>query len=216
MKRVCIVCEGQTEVNFVQQVLSPYFLQQQIYVTPSIIQAPSGKHRGGRVSVERLINFMAHEYYHFDAVTCFVDFYGFQGAAGLSKQDIEQQIQEGMKGKGLSTRRTLPYVQRYEFEALLFSNIEYFEYVLDGWNDDVKQKLQNIRAEFATPEEINNSKETAPSKRILAVFAPGTYSKTEHGPIIAEEIGIETIRQECPEFNNWVRAIESLVASLDK
>lgn len=216
MKRICIVCEGQTEVNFVQQVLSPYFLQQQIYVTPRIIQAPSGKHRGGRVSVERLINFMAHEYYHFDAVTCFVDFYGFQGAAGLSKQDIEQQIQEGLSDKGLSTRKTLPYVQRYEFEALLFSNIERFEYVLDGWNDDVKQQLQNIRTTFATPEEINNSKETAPSKRILAAFAPGTYSKTEHGPIIAEEIGLKTIRQECPEFNNWVQAMERLVASLDK
>jgi len=88
--------------------------------------------------------------------------------------------------------------------------------VLDGWNDDVKQKLQNIRAEFATPEEINNSKETVPSKRILAAFAPGTYSKTEHGPIIAEEIGLTTIRQECPEFNNWLQAIENLVADLDK
>lgn len=216
MKRVCIVCEGQTEVNFVQQVLTPYFIEQGIVATPRIIQAPSGRHRGGRVTIERLVDFMAHEYYGFDVVTSLVDFYGFKGAEGLNKQDIEQQIQEGLRSKGLSTRRTLPYVQRYEFEALLFSNIERFEYVLDGWNDDVKQQLQNIRTAFATPEEINNSKETAPSKRILAAFAPGTYSKTEHGPIIAEEIGLETIRQECPEFNNWVQAMESLVASLDK
>lgn len=68
MKRVCIVCEGQTEVNFVQQVLTPYFIEQGIVATPRIIQAPSGRHRGGRVTIERLVDFMAHEYYGFDVV----------------------------------------------------------------------------------------------------------------------------------------------------
>lgn len=210
MKRICVVCEGQTEVQFVLHVLGPYFLDKGLNVYPSILQAPSGQHRGGRVTIERLVNFMSHEYHNCDYITCFVDYYGFQGAEGLTKEEIEGRINQALIAKGLSAAQVLAYVQLHEFEALLFSNIERFEYVLDGWNDEVRSRLLSIRQSFATPEDINNSRATAPSKRVLAAFALGTYSKTEHGPIIAEEIGIETIRQECPGFNRWLNALESL------
>ena len=63
--------------------------------------------------------------------------------------------------------------------------------------------------EFTTPEDINNSRETAPSKRIMHIFPEGTYSKTEHGPLIAESIGIDAIRAKCPAFNEWVSKLEA-------
>src|SRR6202035_1494477 len=97
----------------------------------------------------------------------------------------------------------------HEFEGLLFTDIEQFQYVLDGWNDAVRTKLLAIRNGFATPEDINNSRETAPSKRILKIFPHGEYSKTEHGPIIAEAIGLGKIRQACPQFNNWLTKLEA-------
>ena len=98
----------------------------------------------------------------------------------------------------------------YEFEGLLFSNVEEFQYVTDGWCSDVKNKLLEARNLFPTPEDINNNRETAPSKRILKIFANGEYSKTEHGPIIASAIGLAKIREECPLFNEWVTRLENL------
>lgn len=67
-----------------------------------------------------------------------------------------------------------------------------------------------IRESFSTPEEINTG--TPPSKRILAVFAHGEYNKMVHGPLIAEEIRIETIRRACPLFNDWVAHLEAWIS----
>jgi len=102
----------------------------------------------------------------------------------------------------------------HEFEALLFSDVEKFAWVLDGWNDAARMALSAIRREFPTPEDINNHPETAPSKRILKVFDGGEYSKTEHGPLIAEDIGIAAIRRECAQFDAWVASLEALGGSL--
>lgn len=96
----------------------------------------------------------------------------------------------------------------HEFEALLFSDIEQFQYVLDGWNAASRAALLDVSRQFATPEDINDSPQTAPSKRILNIFEPGTYSKTEHGPLIAEEIGVDQIRAKCPQFNGWVQHLQ--------
>src|SRR5699024_8766407 len=109
--------------------------------------------------------------------------------------------------------RAIPYLQMHEFEALLFSDVNCFEYVLDGWNEKVRAQLVQIRQSFTTPECINDSPDTAPSKRILQVFPVGTYNKVIDGPIVAEAIGIERICQECPGFSAW---LESLCALSEK
>ena len=49
MMRVCIVCEGATEANFVKECLSPHLADRGVYAYASILQAPSGNHKGGRV-----------------------------------------------------------------------------------------------------------------------------------------------------------------------
>ena len=36
------------------------------------------------------------------------------------------------------------------------------------------------------------------------------YRKALHGPLIAETIGLDAIREECPRFNQWVECLESL------
>lgn len=211
MRRVCVVCEGQTEVEFIKSCVAPYLETEHYCVYPSIIQAPSGRHRGGRVTVERLVDFMRHQYHEANRITTFVDFYGFQDANGRTAAQLEEDILRGLlaRGNNIQQHFVLPYVQLHEFEALLFSDIEKFEYVLDGWSAKTRQALSDIRARFATPEDINNHPSTAPSKRILKTFPEGTYSKTEHGPIIAEEIGIDIIRSQCPGFNQWLENLEA-------
>lgn len=211
MIRVCIVCEGQTEVEFVKSCLAPYLLHSQVLAFPSLLQAPSGNHRGGRVTVERLVKFMSHQYRQSDRITTLVDFYGFQDRDGRSRTQLEADIRRGVAGSttGYDPRFVLPYVQMYEFEGLLFTDPAAFEWAEDGWSDEVNQALTAVAQAFATPEDINDSPETAPSRRILHIFPDGTYSKTEHGPLIAESIGVDAIRARCPAFSEWVGKLQA-------
>jgi hypothetical protein len=56
-----------------------------------------------------------------------------------------------------------------------------------------------------------SSPETAPSKRIANLFTG--YEKPLFGALAAMEIGLETIRQECPHFNDWLNRLETLPAT---
>ncbi|UEM39162.1 DUF4276 family protein [Pectobacterium aquaticum] len=210
MIRICIICEGQTEVEFIRKCISPYLIKHNVCAYPSILQSPSGRGRGGRVTVERIAKHMSHEYHATDRITSLVDFYGFQDADGRNRVELENAIRQRVAEitTGYDERFVFPYVQMYEFEALLFSDIEKFEYVLDGWNRIVRNALEAVYNSVDTPENINNSPQTAPSKRILSIFSDGSYNKTEHGPIIAEEIGLAKIREECPKFNEWISRLE--------
>ena len=74
--------------------------------------------------------------------------------------------------------------------------------------DSTVQHIQQIRDAFATPEHINNSPATAPSKRIESLIP--NYAKVKNGALLSEAIGIETILAECPHFREWVQAIIQL------
>jgi hypothetical protein len=211
MTRVCVVCEGPTEANFVQRCLAPYLAPDGVYAYGSIIQAPSGRHKGGRITVERLARHMSHEFHAFDRVTTLVDFYGFKDRDDRTRAQTELAILEKSLAltTGLDPRFVLPYVQLHEFEGLLFSDPTAFEWVQDGWSEEVLQSLSDVASAFDSPEHINDSPETAPSKRILRIFPEGAYSKTEHGPLIAESIGIDAIRAKCPAFSDWVGKLQA-------
>lgn len=144
-------------------------------------------------------------------MTTLVDFYGFKDRAGCSRAEIERAISEKTNEltTGFDSRFVLPYVQMHEFEGLLFTEPAAFEWVQDGWSADVHQALSEVASAFANPELINDSPETAPSKRILQIFPEGSYSKTEHGPLIAESIGIDAIRAKCPAFSEWVGKLQA-------
>lgn len=211
MIRVCIVCEGQTEVEFVNSCLAPYLIGSRVNAYPSLLRAPSGNHRGGRVTVERLVKFASHEYHAADRITTLVDYYGFQDRDGRDRIQLEAAIRAGIATRtaGYDPRFVLPYVQMHEFEGLLFTDPSAFEWVEDGWDEKVRDELTAVARAFASPEHINDGPTTAPSKRILEIFPDGTYSKTEHGPLIAESIGVEAIREKCPAFNEWVGHLQA-------
>jgi hypothetical protein len=96
----------------------------------------------------------------------------------------------------------------HEFEALLFVKPEAF----GDWTDSqgLVDSLVAIARAHTTPEHINDSPETAPSKRITRLM-PG-YEKPFHGPLIAAEIGLDLLRQACPHFNSWLQSLEELTA----
>lgn len=114
---------------------------------------------------------------------------------------VERAIHEDLG----SSPRFVPFLALHEFEAWLFSTPDDLPRRLTMMQ---KQPLfQAIRDAVSTPEEIDDGPTTAPSKRIAALFP--TYRKTLHGPLAAQDIGIERIRQECPHVESWFRQIEA-------
>ena len=71
--------------------------------------------------------------------------------------------------------------------------------------DDIVQKIQDIKDFAPTPEHINNSPETAPSKRLEALM-PG-YAKVKNGSILSQDMGIDVIMENCQHFSAWIKKI---------
>ena len=122
----------------------------------------------------------------------------------MSPDELIQAIHDATGGRGGGL--VLPYVQVHEFEGLLFSHVDAFESVFP--RSVPIADLRSIRLRFATPEDINDSKDTAPSRRIAKLFQD--YRKRLHGPMVAAAIGLERMRNECPRFDTWLRRLESL------
>ncbi len=203
MTRVAISVEGSTEEAFVKALLVDYLAEKGIFVQPSLL--------GGRITVQRLASDMARLFWSFDFVTSLVDFYGFEDEGEKTIEELKRNISDEVVRKidrsSLDQRRIFPYIQQYEFEGLLFSNVESFRPV-PGVDEECLTRLGQIRQQFETPEHINDNSTTAPSKRIKALIPK--YNKVLHGPLAAGETGLDSMRNECPRFNEWLSHLESL------
>ena len=209
MIRLAISVEGPTEEEFFKDVLTTHLRSHGIEAQPVLLGRARGHSvGGGSVSVERLASEMAHLYRSFDVVTSLVDFYGFRGKRDKTAEELEALVREEVQRKiGCDQNRVLPYVQKHEFEGLLFSDVCAFSVLVDAPFKSV-DLLGDIRVGFATPEDINDNTATAPSRRIKEVIP--RYRKRLHGPLVATEIGLGAIRAECPRFNQWITSLESL------
>lgn len=215
MSRVYLLVEGQTEETFVNELLVRHYGQMELYLTPIIVSTSPG-YRGGVVSyakvrpqIEKLCKQDPKAY-----VTTMFDLYALPSDfPGKSSQTYPAAANGHKKAgflevelaKDIGQRNFIPNLLVHEFEALLFAQIDAFE----EWTDS-DQKLETLRKirETTSPEDINDSQQTAPSKRILSAM-PG-YQKTFHGPLIACGIGLDSMRAVCPHFDGWLRKIEAL------
>lgn len=200
MVRLAISVEGQTEERFIQMVVVPYLQDREIYAQPLLLGDT-----GGDVSLPRIkkdLNILANS---FDKVTTFYDFYGFRGKDETeSKETLEQKI---VSCAAAPLRdRIIAYVQMYEFEGILFSSPDAIENSIQ--QSGLADWANSLLKEFGdNPEQINDSPQTAPSKRLMS---KADYIKTVHGPNIAKEIGLNTLRDKCKGFGDWLNRLESL------
>ncbi len=183
-------------------VLKPYLAEREIHITPVSV--------GGKINLDRIRNELKNLANNFEYVTTFYDFYGFKGVEEAeTKQSLEQKI-KAHAHKSIQTK-LIPYVQMYEYEGLLFTSPEaiHDELMATGMKKTVKEWSESVLTEFSdNPEKINNSEQTAPSKRLEKYT---NYRKTTHGPNIAKAIGIDELRRKCTNFDSWLRTLESLV-----
>ena len=211
MMRIHVFCEGQTEESFVRQCLAPHFEELSCWLNPIVVRTgPHGK--GGSSSYEKIRRQILQKCKEDPTafVTTMLDVYGlpkdFPGRQTPPPPPLNrarflmQCFQEDIFQPNFLANLTV-----HEFEALLFSKPEIFS----NWFDaPIAGELCAIRSRYPTPEDINQSPDTAPSKRILALCP--TYQKKAYGTLIALDIGLATIRKNCPHFDSWLRQLEQI------
>jgi hypothetical protein len=227
MARLLIHVEGETEESFVNEILAEH-LQACGYETIGARLVGNARLRDRRGGIRAwstvqkdIINHLREDVGCF--ATTMVDYYGLPQAKGkawpgrvdagrLPYHEKAQFVEESLfadiqnaLGEHYDARRFRPFVIMHEFEGLLFSDCHKFSSAIG--RPSLAVKLQEIRDEFKTPEEINDSPLTAPSKRILNLVP--NYEKPLHGNIAILEIGLDVIRNQCPHFNAWLKHLES-------
>jgi hypothetical protein len=219
MVRVHVLVEGEAEETFSREVLLPYFSPRGIYLFPRRLGKPG--HKSGICKyplAQREIVITLKQEAHAFCTTMF-DYYGmppdwpkrkeagdkpFAERGVMVEEAILGDISSQLGGR-FNRSRFIPYVQMHEFEALLFSDSKV---LADGLELADDASIRGITDQFHSPEEINDSQQTAPSKRIMGLN-PG-YAKVSDGIRISQKIGLTTMRAQCPRFNEWIGRLEAL------
>jgi hypothetical protein len=218
--RIFVIVEGQTEESFVKSVLAPTLRDRETYLNPILIGTPG--HKGGNPKYARLKRDVLRQLKQDRSAYCstLIDLYGlgtdFPGMplpANLQSLDKVRRIEAAVKADIVTefpdlraNVRFLPYIQLHEYEGLLFSDPAAFASGIG--QPHLTPQFQRIRAEFPTPEDINDNPNTAPSKQVLGCYP--AYRKVLDGTLAANEVGIQRMRQECPHFRCWLEQLEAL------
>jgi hypothetical protein len=215
MTRVGISVEGQTEEEFIKRIIGPHLADRGVYAYPKIVTTKtviSGpNHKGGSVSFDKVVSEVRRLIDNHDLVTTFYDFYGFQGRSpGESVDDLEGRIAASIN----QPDRFRPYVQLHEFEGLIFSGPDEVGQLAEAAGREIylRDTVQLAVNACGEPELVNDSPETAPSKRLTAMFQQAMgrkYVKVRDGVRLVERIGLAKVRAACPRFNGWLAALEA-------
>ena len=213
--KLIVLCEGQTEQGFCQQVLQPeLFPAGEGIILPELLRT-SRRHRGGvksygsfRHQLEHTLRRPSNGDGH-TVVTTMFDLYALptdfpQASARTGAQRAE--LIESAMADDASDRRFVPYLQVHEFETLLFCGIEELCRFFDGEVNFAKavEDLSRQRDAFASVEDINNTPDGAPSKRISRVIPTYASLKRTLGPAIAEAIGVQRLSEQSPHLTAWI------------
>jgi hypothetical protein len=227
MKNLHIIVEGDTEETFVNDVLVRHFASLNIFISARKITtgwdrlnnkpAKGGllKYAKFRNDVLRWIksdNGRPNTFY-----TSFIDLYAFprDPESPYTKQiqsiaDPYQKIKalEIAIGEDINHTAFIPYVQLHEFESLVLVAPDRLLTMFP----DKGIAISKLQKEIASMEVelINESPLLAPSKRIINYIPEYKNEKSRVGPLVAEDIGLNLLRQHCPHFDEWITKLENL------
>jgi hypothetical protein len=218
MKRIIIICEGQTEQEFCNKSLSIYLNAKQIYIQSPLIKESHGGIVKWNELKKQIENHLKEDRTAY--VSTLIDYYGiyqkhhFPGwdelLAIIDKNErinfLEQEMCNDIDTQ--LSNRFIPYIQLHEFEGLLFNNIDTFRQQFTEDEIIGLKELQNTISTSPNPEMINDNPQTAPSKRLERIIKG--YNKVVYGNILAETIGLENIRNKSPRFDAWINKLENV------
>lgn len=215
-----LLVEGQTEEQFVKQVLGPFVWENNttrlipIIVKTKQVAGSDPAHKGGYVTFVKLK--MQIDKLLGDTSTHLVstmldyfrigdDYPGVRSNPG--KNNIERAIHVETKiTEEVNNNRFKAYLQIHEFESLLFSRTSAIadKFAVCGRPEHSRMlnALDEAWKSYKTPEEINTGALTHPFARIKGAIS--SYKKMIDGPQIARTIGIPAIQKRCDHFRSWV------------
>lgn len=227
-KIIHILCEGQTEQGFVEKVLRPYLQTKGVAGVKSILITTNKKKnaRGGMLSCSHAVNDLNilqqtkkdGEYDRhifttmFDLYALPDDFPGYEDAQAIRDPYGRVNALEMAFAENINDSRFIPYIQLHEFEALLFCGIDHIAKLYPDCKKRCEQLKEDLQSAAGNPELINNSPETAPSKRIIKVIegdkkAHYNYNKPVTGKYVTKSVGIDVLRSQCRHFNEWIEKL---------
>ncbi len=219
IKRVYIICEGETEQEFCSTILMKYFQEKGIYIHCPVIKKTMGGIVQWQYLKKQIEITLKSDPSAF--VTMLIDYYGIykkhnfpnwnKAEKIIDKYERMSILEEGML-KDIEDKlsyRFIPYIQLHEFEGLLFNKEEYFYRVIPKEELIGQEELKKTFNEFENPEMINDNPDSAPSKRLKRIIKG--YNKIVYGNILAEEIGLRNIRNKSHRFNKWILQIENIL-----
>lgn len=223
MKRLRIVAEGHSEERFCKRILIPYLANFEVFASVSKIETSSLRNRpdvrfkGGLPSYAHLkkdiLNYLRGDSSSELRVTSFVDFFhlpsDFPGIKTMPNSDKDAQICHLEKSfrDDIDDARFLPYIQKHEFEAFLFVDIERLRMLYPSHLAKIARIAKG--AIGLAPEDVNGGDLTSPSNRIMGEIPEHRRNKPNAVSVL-EKIGLPNIRSQCPRFNAWVSMLEKL------
>lgn len=216
MRYIHVLAEGQTEVEFVKQVLCGYFIKYDLLLDSRAVETSRDSqkiYRGGlstyvkaRADLKRWMKERPRDYFTsmFDFYRLPTDFPGMNHSAKSSIAKVKHI--ESAFATDIDFHRFIPYIQMHEFEALLFADITLLKGELFG-KDNAIDALREETIQLL-PEEINNGPSSSPSKRIISKLP--NYDKVVNGVSVTKAIGVDTLCNACPHFKEWIDTLKTL------
>ncbi len=226
MKRLYLTVEGQTKAAFASRVLTLHLTNFNVFLFPPRF---TGLHRRrrGRIPQGGLLNTFGHALADMqtwlkedpspdarfsmmvDLYSLPNDFPGFE--AGMARPTGREQaiaLQQSLAAEVADTR-FIPYLQVHEYEALVLVDPRRIASIYDATQAQIEALCEECGA-YATPEEINHGRQSHPKYRIQQRVPD--YDENVAGPLLAEDIGLATLRERCPHFGEWLTRLEQLDA----
>lgn len=213
--RLRLLVEGQSELIFAREHFADWLAPVGIWVHPQMVEG-----RGGDLKFPRVVDAIVRILKQDSGVVCstLFDYYGLPSdwddsaerpsvAEADDASALERRLIDAVESRlphALDVRRFEPYLQLHEFESLLFASPPMIAGVLA--DPELNPLCEAITNTCGGPEAINNSRDTAPSRRLRRLASH--YDKTLHGPRILGRIGLDGIRARCPRFHGWVARLE--------
>jgi hypothetical protein len=227
--RMYIFCEGQTEETYANNTLHAHFFSNfGTSVVPLLIPHKRGitsrVNKGGWLDYSKARAFihaiMAQHHGEDTWFTTMLDLYAipadFPGLADAPQGNPLKRIislEENFTEDICSDEfwRFTAHLQLHEFEAFLLADPNQIKPTFPDCADGVDALAAELSG--ILPEDVNEGRETAPSKRIIRHIAEYEGQKASAGPIIAARIGLVQLRQRCPHFGNWLSELEKEISS---
>lgn len=220
-----IVVEGDSEERFVNEVLAKHLIGFDIFATCRRLQTGwdgNKPAKGGLLKYSKFRNDLirwieADRQMENVWYSSMLDLYAFpiddQSPYTADIRRIEDPygkiaLLEAAISANINHNRFIPYVQLHEFETFLMVDPDRLLELFVDSRTGINRLKRNIG--ITQPELINDSPQTAPSKRIIEFVPEYEGLKSSAGPLIAEDIGLARLREACPHFNEWVAKLENL------